>query len=197
VRPRLRCSIRDEDLWKGGRDPPIRSIRAAQGSGHAGHHTGRIFSLLGRAIAIREHRAPPAAASTSSVQVKSVAIAPEHGVAEVARRRPSAPRSSPSPTRPSGHWRSEAASVRSELIVRPERNPAAPRSARDGDALRNLHSLGARAGLPDDASQDGPQRLPSICRCCARHHNMKQLLEAVSKQTIGAQSQPDGGQASP
>ena len=182
-----RAASRDEDLWNGGPDvaDPI-DPRQLKGPRDAAPVRPDFLDWAADVPIPTVHRAPPAAASISSVQVKSVAIAPEHGGWAEGPPPPPPPQPEiipvPTPSRPGTGEAKRPRSVPELNRSVPERNPAAvaERNA-DRDALAKFAQLVARgAGLPDDvfAGRDPGELAEQFGRLLRlATDNMKQLLE--------------------
>jgi len=183
----LRAPPRDEDLWNGGPDAadPI-DPRQLKGPRDAAPVRPDFLDWAADVPIPTVHRAPPAAASISSVQVKPVAIAPEHGGWAEGPPPPPPPLPEiipvPTPSRPGTGDVKRPRSVPELNRSVPERNPAAvaERNA-DGDALAKFAQLVARgAGLPEDAfaGRDPGELAEQFGRLLRlATDNMKQLLE--------------------
>jgi type VI secretion system protein ImpI len=182
-----RAPSRDEDLWNGGLDAadPI-DPRQLKGPRDAAPVRPDFLDWAADVPIPTVHRAPPAAASISSVQVKPVAIGPEHDGWAEGPPPPPPPQPElipvPTPSRPGTGEAKRARSVPELNRSVPERNPAAvaERNA-DGDALAKFAQLVARgAGLPEDAfaGRDPDELAEQFGRLLRlATDNMKQLLE--------------------
>jgi type VI secretion system protein ImpI len=172
---------RDDDLWDGGPDAadPV-DPRQLKGPHDAAPVRPDFLDWAADVPTPTVHRAPPAAAFVSSVQVKPVVTGLGHDSwAEGPPPPPAAPPEIipvPTPIRP------DAGNAKRPWSV-PELDPAAisERNA-DGNAMAKFAQLVARgAGLPEDAfAGRDPGELAEQCGRLLKlaTDNMKQLLEA-------------------
>jgi type VI secretion system protein ImpI len=182
-----RAPSRVEDLWNGGPDAadPI-DPRQLKGPRDAAPVRPDFLDWAADVPIPTVHRASPAAASISSVQVRPVAVAPEHDGWAAGPPPPPPPQPEiipvPTPSRPGPGEAKRPRSVPELNRSVPERNPTAvaERSA-DGDAQAKFVQLVARgAGLPEDAfaGRDPGELAEQFGRLLRlATDNMKQLLE--------------------